>query len=83
MDYILFIRVPGQLTLKPEPDEVRDTKWVTQQQLDDMMAPGSGLKWSPWFRIIATHFLRGWWADLDGALAGRHADWGTVHHLEC
>ena len=49
-----------------------------------MMDPSSGLKWSPWFRIIATHFLPTWWSDLDAVLSdGKHADTTTIHRINC
>ena len=57
-------------------------RYVTAEELRAMMAPESGLEWSPWFRIIAQRFLPAWWADLDGALAARHADWGTIHKVD-
>lgn len=81
MDYILFIRVPDA-SLAPNPEEVADVRYVTQDQLKEMMDPASGLKWSPWFRIIAQKFLPQWWADLDAVLLdGKHADWGTIHKV--
>jgi hypothetical protein len=41
----------------PNPDEVAATRLVTEPELREMMAPESGLAWSPWFRIIASNFL--------------------------
>jgi isopentenyl-diphosphate delta-isomerase len=46
-----------------------------------MMLPGSGLLWSPWFRLIAEHLLVEWWEDLGAALAGAHADYGRIHSI--
>ena len=81
MDYILFVRVP-QASLAPHPEEVSETRYVTPDELAAMMDPTSGLRWSPWFRIIARRFLPAWWRDLDGVLAaGAHADYATVHHF--
>ena len=59
-------------------------RYVTQEELREMMAPGSGLAWSPWFRIIARRWLEGWWADLGGALRGApaHVDTKGVHRVE-
>nr|AAC32208.1 isopentenyl pyrophosphate:dimethylallyl pyrophosphate isomerase [Haematococcus lacustris] len=80
MDYILFIR--ANVTLAPNPDEVDEVRYVTQEELRQMMQPDNGLQWSPWFRIIAARFLERWWADLDAALnTDKHEDWGTVHHI--
>ncbi|KAL6770145.1 IDI1 [Auxenochlorella protothecoides x Auxenochlorella symbiontica] len=81
MDYILFIR--AQVDLKPNPEEVMDTRYVTQAELAEMMDPASGLRWSPWFRIIATHFLPGWWHGLEAACSGSggHQDLASIHRL--
>ena len=54
----------------------------TQAELRAMMAGSSGLRWSPWFRIIAQHFLLQWWDNLDAVLhQGAHADWQSIHKL--
>lgn len=82
LDYIIFAR--HDVTLEPNSDEVDSTRWVTAQELRDMMRPGSGLQWSPWFRVIAEHFLFEWWDDLDAVLQdGAHADFATIHKLSC
>ncbi|EKX30763.1 isopentenyl diphosphate isomerase [Guillardia theta CCMP2712] len=47
IDYILFIQVKD-VELKPNPEEVMDTKWVTYVELLEMMMPSSNLLWSPW-----------------------------------
>jgi isopentenyl-diphosphate delta-isomerase len=87
VDYILLGRLPPgapPLALAPNAEEVRATRYVTAEELASMMDPGSGLKWSPWFRIIAKHFLPAWWADLDAVLAeGKHVDAATIHRLDC
>ena len=83
VDYVLLIQ--ADVSLAPNPEEVAATRYVTRPELEAMMAPASGLRWSPWFRIIAAHFLGAWWDDLPAALAGggRHDDFGTVHRLDC
>jgi isopentenyl-diphosphate Delta-isomerase len=89
MDYIVFMRcgdrgaahAPAAPPLDPNPDEVAEVRWVTRAELSEMMAPASGLRWSPWFRIIAERFLQRWWGDLAGVFAGRHADWGSIHNV--
>jgi len=80
LDYILFIKADVDVT--PHPEEVRDVKYVTLPELQAMMDPGSGLLWSPWFRIIAENFLEKWWADLDQTLASdAYVDVATIHRL--
>lgn len=83
MDYILFIKPSvDYLKLKPNPDEVDDAKWVTRDELKEMMDPTSGLRWSPWFRIIAGRFLDKWWGDLESCLeTNKHVDLGTIHEV--
>lgn len=44
--------------MKPHPDEVDDTKWVTQSQLLTMFNDKS-LLFSPWFRLITNKWMIG------------------------
>lgn len=84
IDYVLFFTVPSkdQLTVKPHPDEVDDVKWVTKQQLLDMMDDKS-LLFSPWFRLIAHRWLipdGGWWDDLTKTMTTDvHCDYVNIH----
>lgn len=81
MDYILLCRA-NNVGLKPNPEEVQATKYVTLEELEDMMLPDNGLLWSPWFRIIAERFLPGWWKDLESALTtDAHVDTQTIHNI--
>jgi len=80
VDYILFIQTDVDVT--PHPDEVCDFKFVNQDELKRMMDPSTGLKWSPWFRIIAEKFLTKWWADLEDTLTtDKHVDLHTIHRV--
>ena len=83
VDYVLLARAPaGGLGLAPNAEEVADTRWVDEAELKAMMAPSSGLAWSPWFRIIAERWLPAWWRDLDEVLEkGAHVDAATVHRV--
>jgi isopentenyl-diphosphate delta-isomerase len=66
------------------PNATQAVRYVTLPQLQQMMDPASGLSWSPWFRIIAAHFLPTWWADLPQVLQqGKHQDTATIHRLDC
>jgi len=48
-------------SLNPNPEEVREARWVTRDQLQDMLRDPA-LKWSPWFRIIVERWLLPeWW----------------------
>jgi isopentenyl-diphosphate Delta-isomerase len=81
VDYMLFVQTRptglqssdskgGELQLRPNSEEISDTRYVDQAELAKMMAPESGLKWSPWFRYIATHpdLLPKWWGNLEKTL---------------
>ncbi|KAK9838284.1 hypothetical protein WJX81_002324 [Elliptochloris bilobata] len=82
VDYILFAR--AEVALDPNPDEVSAVRYVDAAALRAMMASGSGLRWSPWFRLIAEHFLDRWWADLDRTLGtDDFVDVERIHRLQC
>ncbi|KAH8055929.1 isopentenyl-diphosphate delta-isomerase [Aureococcus anophagefferens] len=88
IDYLLIYKLdyPGsELQLAPHPHEVSATKWVTQEELfREMEAKDSMPLWSPWFEIIAKKFLKTWWEDLDGVVAGeRCADYASIHRFDC
>ena len=74
VDYILFIC--ADVTVKPNPNEIRDHRYVSKQELIEMLeAPGN--RFTPWFELIARDFLFGWWDELlnrrgaDGTLDAR------------
>jgi isopentenyl-diphosphate delta-isomerase len=83
MDYVLLARAPDGLATNPNPEEVDAVQWVTKEELKTMMQPESGLKWSPWFRIIVEQFLPSWWDNLEGSLAGTYGTdkWGDVNQI--
>lgn len=85
MDYILFAKVDvaGEtLPTAVNGDEIDETKWVSAEELKKMMDTSSGLRWSPWFRIIAEKFLYEWWGDLDAALGtDKYVDVKTIHKV--
>ena len=63
IDYLLVIRADVNCNLNLE--EVQAIKYVNSSELQEMIHPESGLKWSPWFRIIVKEFLLEWFEDLD------------------
>ena len=67
----------------PPPPTLQDTKYVTLGELREMMAPSSGLLWSPWFRIIAEHLLEGWWRDLDHTLGSNDSVDPRIYRITC
>jgi len=73
VDYILFFKTDQEVPLVPAPDEVSDYKYVSLQELKDMMAE-PGLLWSPWFCGIMERGGWDWWADLEGSLQGKYTN---------
>ena len=80
IDYILFVK--ARVSLEPNMDEVEEARYVTEVELQQMMKPDSGLKWSPWFRIIAERFLHRWWQDLGQTIGSdEHVDLARIHKV--
>jgi isopentenyl-diphosphate delta-isomerase len=65
VDYILFIK--AQVDLKPNLNEVQDTRYVTANELKAMF-DDSTLKFTPWFKLICHSLLFEWWEHLDEGL---------------
>lgn len=70
IDYILFIE--ADVTCEVNKNEVRDTRWVSQDELRQMFknvethsGKDKDLKYTPWFRLICESFLFKWWAALE------------------
>lgn len=66
IDYILFYKLgEGQtLSVAPNVNEVRDSKWVTAEQLKQMFN-NPDLKFTPWFKLICESYLYEWWGQLN------------------
>lgn len=67
VDYILIIQSDVDHTANP--NEVKDSKYVSQQDLKQMFEDGS-LKFTPWFKLICNTMLFEWWDHLDQGLDG-------------
>jgi isopentenyl-diphosphate delta-isomerase len=65
VDYILFIK--ADVDLHANPNEVRDTRYVTQEDLKAMFQDKS-LKFTPWFKLICESMLFEWWDHLNSGL---------------
>jgi isopentenyl-diphosphate delta-isomerase len=61
VDYILFIQ--ADVDLEPSPNEVRDTKYVSADELKAMFEQ-PGLTFTPWFKLICNSMLFEWWSHL-------------------
>lgn len=65
VDYILFIKADVDLNINP--NEVRDSRYVSQNDLKSMFKDPS-LKFTPWFKLICESMLYEWWDHLDSGL---------------
>ncbi|KAH3679622.1 hypothetical protein WICMUC_000854 [Wickerhamomyces mucosus] len=63
IDYILIIK-SFQPKLNPNPNEVKDLKYVDSIELKNMFKD-SNLKFTPWFKLICENYLFKWWDQLD------------------
>jgi len=61
VDYILFIE--AEVNLTPNPNEVKDTRYVTAEELKQMFKD-ENLKFTPWFKLICETMLFEWWSNL-------------------
>jgi isopentenyl-diphosphate delta-isomerase len=65
VDYILFIK--ADVDLNVNPNEVRDSRFVSQEDLKTMFKDSS-LKFTPWFKLICESMLYDWWDHLNSGL---------------
>lgn len=72
----------GDLEVDPNPNEVQSTRWVTEDDLNQMLeADSEDAVIAPWFRLIATEFLPRWWPTIrSGGDPATLAD-EMIHHL--
>lgn len=64
IDYILVIQTPDDVAVTPNPNEVKDYRYVDAAELREMLADPS-LQFTPWFKLIAETYLFEWWENLD------------------
>ncbi|CEP15091.1 hypothetical protein [Parasitella parasitica] len=76
VDYILFIK--ANVDLNVNPNEIRDFKYVSPDELRAMFADSS-VPMTPWFKLICNSFLFKWWDQLD-AIDKVEAD-DAIHRL--
>ena len=82
IDYILFCKM-NDIRYNLNKEEVEGIKFVTFEELRQMMLPASGLLWSPWFRIIAEKFLVHWWKDLEFTLfTDKYVDYDNIYRFD-
>ncbi|OJD28718.1 isopentenyl-diphosphate delta-isomerase [Diplodia corticola] len=68
IDYVLLIKLErGGVALEVNPNEVRDTRWISSAELLDMFKDPAP-KFTPWFKLICDIVLSKWWEHLDSGL---------------
>ena len=85
IDYVLFWTVPSKdsITLAPNAEEIKDTRWVTNDELQAMLDDEKNL-FSPWFRLIYQKWLKNlWWKDLKVTMTtDKWCDYETIHEFD-
>jgi len=66
IDYIFIYKTDKDkdLTILGNPNEVKEFKYVTMEELKNMMND-KDLKFTPWFKLICENYLFDWWKQLD------------------
>ncbi|XP_003221986.3 isopentenyl-diphosphate Delta-isomerase 1 isoform X1 [Anolis carolinensis] len=79
IDYILFVQ--KDVTLNPDPNEIKSYCYVTQEELREMLdkASQNEIKITPWFKLIAETFLFKWWDNLNNLK--RFIDHDKIHRM--
>jgi isopentenyl-diphosphate delta-isomerase len=67
IDYILFIKPSAKVVLNVNPNEARDSRYVSQEELKAMFEDKE-LKFTPWFKLICQSMLFEWWSQIDSGL---------------
>ena len=75
IDYILFTE--AEVEVKENKNEVRDTRWVSQEELREMFekgetGKGGEVQYTPWFRLICEGMLFEWWDALKEGRLGEY-----------
>lgn len=88
LDHIIVMQ--ADIEVNPNPNEVADTRWVTQEELEEMLlADGKdGEVVAPWFRCIAARIMTDAWWTAHGSQHELNAlsdddihDMGDVTHM--
>lgn len=66
IDYVFFVQ--KDVTLNPRANEVKACWYVSQAEVKELLQKSeedSTILVTPWFKLIAHHFLYKWWASLN------------------
>lgn len=82
IDHILVIQ--ADVTLAPNPNEISDVKWVSRDELEEMLIaePEEHGVIAPWFRCIAAQIMNEeWWASIGDADKLQSLVDSTIHDM--
>lgn len=67
LDHVMICKPKGPVTLHLNKNEVQAVDWVGREELLGYLDSKSkqGVKFSQWFRLIATQLLPSWWSALE------------------
>ncbi len=77
VDYICIFKPAHDVSLNVNANEIMSTRYVSKQELMDMMQEGKNF--TPWFKLISEQFLFKWWDNLDNL--NQFVDVNTIHRL--
>jgi len=78
IDHIMVVR--ADVDVDPNPNEIEETRWVSQDELASMVEDHNAGKLviAPWFELIRINLLNKWWKDIDDM--NPHVD-GMIHRF--
>eukprot|EP01095_Lingulamoeba_sp_RSL-Kostka_P017917 TRINITY_DN9599_c0_g1_i1.p1 TRINITY_DN9599_c0_g1~~TRINITY_DN9599_c0_g1_i1.p1 ORF type:complete len:283 (+),score=74.94 TRINITY_DN9599_c0_g1_i1:20-868(+) len=81
IDHIVFLRM-NDVQLNINKNEVKDYKFVSQDELRNFLNEyqSKGIKITPWFQLIAKHFLFNWWENIESL--DQFVDYKTIHTFD-
>jgi len=81
IDYIIFLQRNVELDIRPS--EVKDTKYVTKEELREFIATAEsrGIRLTPWFKLIVDNFIYRWWDSLMLGTIEKEYDQNNIHRM--
>ncbi|KAE8363562.1 NUDIX hydrolase domain-like protein [Aspergillus caelatus] len=74
----LFLQVDVDLAVNP--NEVKETRWVSPEKLRDIFKDPS-LQYTPWFQLICESLLFKWWAALGTLEFDQYKGESEIRHM--
>ncbi|KNE63992.1 isopentenyl-diphosphate delta-isomerase [Allomyces macrogynus ATCC 38327] len=85
VDYIFIAKKDKNVALRPSPNEVKATRYVTPDELRALFVEAekrpNEVKLTPWFRLICENFLFDWWKHLEAGTLAKCAEVDKIHKM--